>query len=233
MKNVLFYLLIILFSCVLTAALNVLHSTFILRIPLTPQSFIIPVFAGALFGLMLAQINMLRRRLGEMAYTDPLTGITNRIQFNRFLEAEMEKTRRYGGVFSIIFFDIDHFKHINDEYGHLTGDRILRELTERVHHANRSSDIFARYGGEEFIILATATDLHGAELHAERLRTEISESVFSGDIHVSCSFGVTEFDPENDNATSLINRADAAMYAAKHDGRNKVVAVKQTANPEA
>ncbi len=225
MKNVLFYLLIILFSCVLTAGLNVLHSTFILRIPLTPRSFIIPVFAGAVFGLMLAHINMLRRKLGEMAYTDPLTGITNRIQFNRFLEAEMEKTRRYGGVFSVIFFDIDHFKSINDKYGHLTGDAILCELTERVHRVNRSSDIFARYGGEEFIILATATDLHGASLHAERLRSEISESVFSDNIQVTCSFGVTEFDPKNDTATSLINRADAAMYAAKHDGRNRVVAV--------
>ncbi len=225
MKNTLFYLLIILVSCALTAGLNVLHSTFILRIPLTPESFIIPVFAGTVFGMMLAQINLLRRKLGEMAYTDPLTGITNRIQFNRFLETEMEKTQRYGGVFSIIFFDIDHFKAINDEYGHLTGDRILRELTERVHQVNRSSDIFARYGGEEFIILATATDLHGAKLHAERLRSEISESVFSSNVHVTCSFGVTGFDPENDTATSLINRADSAMYAAKHAGRNRVVAV--------
>jgi diguanylate cyclase (GGDEF)-like protein len=225
MRNILFYLLVITVSCAFTAGLNVLHTRYILQIPLTAESFITPLIAGLIFGLMLAHIKLLSRRLSSMAYTDSLTGIYNRMHFNQFLATEIDKVKRYGGTFSIIFFDIDRFKYINDQYGHQTGDDVLRTISTIVRKANRSTDVFARYGGEEFILLAAQTDLQGAAQHAERLRMDIEQHTFASSVEVSCSFGVTQFDAANDTDTSLVNRADAAMYAAKHDGRNRVVAV--------
>jgi diguanylate cyclase (GGDEF)-like protein len=216
------YLLYISMSCFITVFLNIIHTVYALKIDITAVSFIIPVFAGLMFGLLLAHIKVLSEKLGKMAYTDSLTHIYNRLHFAHFLDAEIDKVKRYGGSFSIIFFDLDNFKDVNDKYGHLVGDDVLEKLTEIVASANRSADIFARYGGEEFIILAPQTDLSGALIHAERLRNDIEKHEFPTAGHITSSFGVTEFDAEKDDVESILERADKALYMAKEYGRNRV-----------
>jgi len=221
-KKLLTYLLYISMSCAITALLNIVHTVYVLRINISTISFIIPVLAGLMFGLMLAHIKVLSEKLSTIAYTDSLTKIYNRLHFAHFLDAEIDKVKRYGGTFSIIFFDLDYFKEVNDNYGHLAGDEVLEKVTEIVAKANRSADIFARYGGEEFIILTPETNLSGALIHAERLRNDIEQYEFKNVGHISSSFGVAEFNPEKDDVDSLLERADKALYMAKEHGRNRV-----------
>ncbi len=221
-KKLFTYLLYISMSCAITALLNIVHTVYVLRIDISTISFIIPVFAGLIFGLMLAHIKVLSEKLSTIAYTDSLTQIYNRLHFAHFLDAEIDKVKRYGGTFSIIFFDLDHFKEVNDNFGHHTGDEVLEKVTDIVSKANRSADIFARYGGEEFIILTPETNLSGALIHAERLRNDIEQYEFKNVGHISSSFGVAEFDPDKDDVDSLLERADKALYMAKEYGRNRV-----------
>lgn len=221
-RKLVIYLLYVSLSCALTVLLNIIHNTYILKIEYTAVSFIIPTFAGLLFGLMLAHIKVLSTQLRDIAYTDSLTHIYNRLHFAHFLDAEIDKVLRYGGKFSIIFFDLDHFKEVNDNYGHPAGDEVLAKITAIVSKANRSADIFARYGGEEFIILTPETDLSGALIHAERLRSDIEKHEFKTVGKVTSSFGVTEFRPESDNVESVLERVDKALYLAKEYGRNRV-----------
>ena len=215
------YVAYISLACAFTAELNVIHAKFLLGIELSYLSYIMPTFAGILFGYLLARIKLLGEQLKEIAYTDSLTDIYNRLHFNRLLESELDKVKRYGGKLSIIFFDIDHFKQINDTHGHPTGDVILKEITEVVSNSNRSSDVFARYGGEEFIILTASTNIEGAIEHAQRLKQDIEQHRFPIG-RVTASFGVTEFDPASDDQKSILDRADKALYQAKSDGRNCV-----------
>ena len=215
------YIVYISLACIFTAEVNIVHAKFVLGIKLSYTSFIMPTFAGILFGYLLARVKLLSNQLKEIAYTDSLTEIYNRLHFNRLLDAEMDKAKRYNGQLSIIFFDIDYFKQINDTYGHPTGDLVLKEVTTVISSANRSSDIFARYGGEEFVILTASTDADGAVEHAQRLRNDIEKHNFKSG-HVTASFGVTEFDSASDNQESLLERADKALYQAKSDGRNCV-----------
>lgn len=221
-EKVLVYFLYIAISCLFTSGLNIIHAEYMLNIPLTPAAFITPIIAGLLFGYLLARIKLLHQQMSLMAYTDPLTNIYNRLHFGHFLDAEIDRVKRYGGTFSIIFFDLDRFKEVNDEYGHLVGDEVLKRVAEIVEKANRNADIFARYGGEEFIILAPATDIAGARVHAERLRNDIEHHRFSEISHLTCSFGVAEYKPDADDVTSLFKRADTALYNAKKLGRNRV-----------
>lgn len=210
-----------LLSCLFTIELNVIHSKFFLKIDLSLLSFVMPVIAGLLFGYILATNKVLSDQLSQLAYTDPLTKAYNRLHFNNFVNSEIDKVNRYGGTFSIIFFDLDHFKQVNDTAGHPAGDLVLQQVSEIVSNTNRSSDIFARYGGEEFIIMAAATDIKGAYDHAQRLRWDIEQHPFSVG-RVTCSFGVTEFRPGSDTLSTLIERTDSALYEAKSSGRNCV-----------
>jgi len=221
-EKVLVFFLYIAISCLFTSGLNIIHAEYMLNIPLTPAAFITPIIAGLLFGYLLARIKLLHQQMSLMAYTDPLTNIYNRLHFGHFLDAEIDRVKRYGGTFSIIFFDLDRFKEVNDEYGHLVGDEVLKRVAEIVEKANRNADIFARYGGEEFIILAPATDIAGARAHAERLRNDIEHYRFSEISHLTCSFGVAEYKPDADDVMSLFKRADTALYNAKKLGRNRV-----------
>ena len=224
-EKILVYFLYMAISCLFTSGLNIIHAEYMLNIPLTPQAFIVPTFAGLLFGYLLARVKLLHERMSLMAHTDPLTNIYNRLHFSNFLDAEIDRVNRYGGTFSLIFFDLDRFKDINDEYGHLAGDEVLKEVSEVVRNANRNADIFARYGGEEFIILAPSTDIAGARIHAERLRKDIESHRFNGINKLTCSFGIAEFQPDSDDVTSLFKRADSALYNAKEFGRNRVEAI--------
>ncbi len=161
------------------------------------------------------------QRLKEMAERDPLTGIYNRRALNRFLEEFLHKFRIYGEKFSVIMFDIDHFKRINDTFGHDVGDYVLKEVVNVTKRCIRKQDIFGRWGGEEFLIILPYTTLDVAVKVAERIRTSLEFHTFEKVGKVTASFGVTEVKVE-DTIESLIRRADEALYRAKRKGRNRV-----------
>lgn len=160
--------------------------------------------------------------LEKQAITDPLTGIYNRIKFNQSLAFEMKRAERYNTPMALIMFDIDHFKKVNDTYGHSAGDNVLKSLTKLVSANIRKIDVFARWGGEEFVIQAPGTSLDDAKKLAEKLRTKIEAYDFIEPKNITASFGISIFQSGDDNIT-VINRADEALYRAKHGGRNQVV----------
>ncbi len=167
------------------------------------------------------ELHRVNALLESQATTDFLTGITNRRKFIELLEAYIREAKRYTKPLALIFFDIDHFKAVNDTFGHETGDRVLRELAFLVNAAIRETDIFARFGGEEFIILVHNNDVETGRELAEKIRHIIEHHDFPVVHSVTCSFGVAQFYPD-DIAEILISRADEAMYAAKQSGRNRV-----------
>ena len=155
------------------------------------------------------------------ATTDTLTGIFNRLKFNELLDIEIRGAMRYRHPLSLIMFDIDHFKSINDSYGHLVGDAVLKEITSLVKDNIRNVDIFARWGGEEFVILSPNSTLRAVSQVAEKLRQLIEASSFSSPCRVTVSFGLAQFQ-EDEVANNFIKRADSALYRAKSFGRNRV-----------
>ncbi|MFA5354327.1 MAG: diguanylate cyclase [Thermodesulfovibrionales bacterium] len=162
----------------------------------------------------------LEMELEKQATTDALTGIPNRYRFNETLGHEIERCRRYGVPLSLVMFDIDNFKNINDTHGHDVGDEVLKHIARTVRAMIRNSDFFARWGGEEFMILATHTGLEDGARLAERLRAGIEGKPY-GTIGVTLSFGVTAY---RNHATveDLLKCADDALYEAKNMGRNQV-----------
>jgi diguanylate cyclase (GGDEF)-like protein/PAS domain S-box-containing protein len=170
----------------------------------------------------LQSLEAINELLEKQATTDVLTGICNRMKFNKSLTHEIQRAERYNTPLSLIIFDIDHFKLVNDTYGHLAGDNVLKNLARLVVSNLREIDIFARWGGEEFVIQTPETVLDGAIKLAEKLRSKIENHDFSEPEKITTSFGVTTL-KKGDNTISLINRADEALYRAKEGGRNKVV----------
>lgn len=160
------------------------------------------------------------RLLEKKASIDELTGIYNRRKFNDICEFEFNRFERFGTVFSIMMIDIDFFKKINDTYGHLVGDEVLKALSFLVQQEIRSTDVFARWGGEEFIILTIEQEREKAILLAEKLRRTINTYAFPHIGHMTCSFGVAEID--KNGIEHMLARADEALYKAKKSGRNKV-----------
>ncbi|MBN2038599.1 MAG: diguanylate cyclase [Spirochaetes bacterium] len=161
----------------------------------------------------------------EKATIDALTNIYNKEKFNELLLANVEICRRYNNDLSVFFFDIDHFKRVNDTYGHQTGDFILQDVAAIINGSKRKVDVFARWGGEEFVILLPNTELKNALKVAEKMRKKIYSHKYKDDITISCSFGVTEL-KDMDSPAGLISRADKALYKAKQSGRNRVVGMK-------
>ncbi len=165
--------------------------------------------------------------LRRLATTDPLTGLANRRHFLELAELELKRLRRYGGTLALIMLDADHFKQINDVYGHAAGDEALRHLAVVVGTELRDTDLFGRLGGEEFAVLLPGTTLEAATEVAERLRHAVaSQPVVAGPLSLplTISLGVVSCDPEESIDHSL-NRADQALYQSKAAGRNKVTAV--------
>jgi len=155
-------------------------------------------------------------------YIDTLTQVYNRAMFDKQLDIEIKKSLKEREELSMIMLDIDHFKRVNDQYGHTVGDEVLIGLSALIGKGVRSDDFFARWGGEEFVILLPNTGREGALKLAESLRKEIASHRFSGDIFLTCSFGVASTEGEAD--VSLFRKADEALYKAKLQGRNRVVA---------
>ena len=161
---------------------------------------------------------------------DPLTGCLNRAGFSSVLLREQEKLNRTGCPVSFMIFDIDHFKNINDTYGHLVGDEVLVNLAKLVQSMIRNTDSLVRWGGEEFVILSDDTSIQNAAFLAEKLRKAIESATLITQQQVTCSFGVTEMVPGED-PKSLIARADKALYSSKEGGRNRVTVATFKRNP--
>ena len=163
------------------------------------------------------------KELYHLSITDPLTGAYNRRYFLERLEEEVERVKRGGTPFSLIMMDLDHFKEVNDTYGHKTGDEVLRLLVNAVRDRLRKIDLFARWGGEEFLILLPNTPLENAKHLAMKIKEKIEELSCPMNVKITASFGVTEY-RKGDTPDSLISRADELMYRAKRLGRNRVEA---------
>lgn len=159
-----------------------------------------------------------------LAVTDPLTTLINRRKFNELLCYEIERNQRYQADLSLIMCDIDHFKQINDNYGHDVGDNALIAFTDKIRKNIREVDIFARWGGEEFMILMPNVTIADAKSIAEKLRKVVETTNIKIIDSLTASFGVTNFN-SGDTMESFIKRADKALYQAKNKGRNAVAAV--------
>lgn len=171
-----------------------------------------------------ADLNRINKQLRELAMRDSLTNLYNRRYFFEQSHHFFEQAKRYGKAFSIVIFDIDHFKNINDSYGHLTGDEVLKTLSALLEQNLRKADLSARFGGEEFIFLLSETDLKGAVRVAEKIRKKVSVMKFSNGedktFSLTISLGITAYFPVRDDIMSIFDSADAALYHSKNNGRN-------------
>lgn len=160
----------------------------------------------------------------DAAMTDALTGVCNKRSFELHLQREMDLADRHRGELSLILVDLDYFKSINDTYGHLTGDAVLKEVAKRIRATCRQSDLCFRIGGEEFALLLSSTDANGALVIAERVRQAIAASPITLDdlsLQVTASLGVSSF-KSGQSQDSFLREADEALYRAKRQGRNQV-----------
>ncbi|MHC1744347.1 MAG: GGDEF domain-containing protein [Syntrophobacteraceae bacterium] len=177
---------------------------------------------------MTAEINRVQERartLEREVLLDGLTGIHNRRAYEQRIHEEFARYCRYGMTYSLVLFDVDHFKKLNDQFGHRAGDKCLREIINRVKSCTRNTDFIARYGGEEFVILLTGTNKEGAYVVAEKVRRVIAKTRFSFQektLPVTISLGVSEISASDNDVDSIFSRADSAMYRAKAEGRNLV-----------
>jgi diguanylate cyclase (GGDEF)-like protein len=174
-----------------------------------------------------AELLLANAKLRDLAFRDGLTGLYNYRYFQELMDRELDRAKRYHLALSLIVFDIDLFKNINDTYGHPAGDEVLRNLATLVITTMRTSDLIIRYGGEEFAVILPMTDLAGCKVFAERLRRRVEEmeTVIAGfAIRITISLGLTSFETAMMavNKSQLINAADAALYQAKQSGRNRV-----------
>ena len=162
-----------------------------------------------------------KEAISQDAEKDELTHIYNRKKFNTMLDYTIRDAEVYGTNFTVILFDIDHFKQINDTYGHDIGDKVLIQLSALVKNLLRGDDLLARWGGEEFVILSPATKLNDAYELANRLRQEIERFPFPFIKTLTCSFGVAQYKRGN-SKEEVVKNADNALYESKRNGRNRV-----------
>lgn len=163
-----------------------------------------------------------KKRIEELSVTDRLTGLYNRLKLDEVFTYEITQTKRYQTPLSIILLDIDHFKQVNDTYGHQTGDLVLQEMAKILRSLGRQSDTIGRWGGEEFLIILPKTDRINAMQIGEKIRFSIENHLFPIIGKKTASFGISEFQ-NGDDQNTLVERADNALYRAKKEGRNRVI----------
>lgn len=201
------------------AAISGIRQTLLLNL------FILAVITTTVLTITRATIGSYQRELERMASTDSLTGLYNRSAFDILLEENIKDATRNGSGFSILLFDLDYFKKINDTFGHLNGDRILVRFSELLQQSIRETDPLCRWGGEEFILLLKGCGIHEALHLSEKLRQKIADSTFHcgmEQIGVTVSIGAAAFKP-GESSQQFIARADNALYRAKAGGRNNTV----------
>jgi len=195
------------------------------------NSSLISLVASELGGAI--RMTILMDESERLATIDPLTGLMNRRAFLSAINVELARCTRHSIPTSLLLLDVDHFKAVNDTYGHAGGDRILSQVGACIRAMLRIPDLIARWGGEEFVVALTNTDQEGANLVAERLRQAIECLTVPFEdktIHVTVSIGLASL-RSTETLEALIDRADRAMYGAKHAGRNRVVAAEETPPP--
>ena len=200
---------------------------YIVKEQINPES-LLRVITNALSKFELEQeVKKKQKQLEELARTDELTGMWNRRYLLERLYEYTQESLRYGFPLSVLMIDLDHFKDVNDAYGHLAGDTVLAETARIIKVSIRRTDHAARYGGEELCVVLTNTLLDGARIVAERIRETLSNHAFktsSGDeFHITCSIGVAQFHYGLDEINLLFDRADRALYSAKNSGRDRTV----------
>jgi diguanylate cyclase (GGDEF)-like protein len=199
----------------------------VIAISVTIPVLVVPPMAGAIIYLI-NELGIARQTLEHMARTDLLTGVYNRRHFDDIGSREFERTVRLALPLTLLLLDMDDFKQINDRYGHLVGDTVLRAVAQACVENSRPYDVVARYGGEELIVLLPATTAEGALRLAERLRSTIAGLSIPtpGESHITptASIGLASLDAATRSLEALFARADAAMYVAKRAGKNRVVA---------
>jgi diguanylate cyclase (GGDEF)-like protein/PAS domain S-box-containing protein len=171
------------------------------------------------------EVRALQDQLREQAIHDPLTGLYNRQSLNEFFDRELNLAARRGESISAVMADLDHFKAVNDTYGHQAGDEVLRKFAEFIQHAHRVSDVFCRYGGEEFLLVLPTMENETACHRIEQLRRVVESTpvvVGPSAIRVTASFGIATFPQHGETREALLAAADSALYAAKDAGRNQV-----------
>lgn len=193
--------------------------------PFHPDELAVRLLAGLRIVRLQEQLVSALEDQKLKASRDPLTGLWNRTTILDLLAKELERSRRMSFPVGVIMADVDHFKKLNDSYGHVDGDAVLREISRRMFTSLRSYDSVGRYGGEEFLVMLPRCDRETAEQSAERLRKVIAEKAFrtsGGPIKVTVSLGVTSVDPDMDaHIEHIVRTADAALYEAKTAGRNR------------
>jgi diguanylate cyclase (GGDEF)-like protein len=175
---------------------------------------------------LVGRLDETQKRLKHIAVTDELTGLKNRRQILEQMNKEYQRAVRTGGTLSLILLDIDHFKRVNDSYGHAVGDRVLRAVAREMQDGLRTYDLLGRIGGEEFLIASPGSALDEAAGLAERIRQKIKGRTISdrtGEITVTVSAGVTSLSEQDASADAILQRADEALYLAKQQGRDRVV----------
>lgn len=188
--------------------------------------FVVTGFISAFFARNAVQKKQALRKLREHAVTDELTGVANRRELQTIGEKEFKRARRFSRSLCVMMLDLDHFKRINDNFGHAVGDQVLKQIAGICQGHIRGQDLLTRYGGEEFVILLPETDSEGARQLAERICYDVSIQPFEaapGTIKMTVSIGLSEMAASDADYTDIIQRADAAMYTAKKLGRNQVV----------
>ncbi len=202
-------------------------------------------FFGAIFVFLVCSLSLQTtndiKRIVDLEHestTDPLMGISNRRYLKQRLKNEFHRAKRYRQPLALIMMDIDHFKKVNDKWGHLTGDAVLKKLATLIVETVRDSDVVCRYGGEEIVIILPHTEGQAAVTVAEGLRTKIEATDITladdvsqrGTIRVTASFGVSAICPEIDTVHTLLGQADKALYFAKRLGRNKTMSCSDLEN---
>lgn len=175
---------------------------------------------------VIKQINYIYTRTKYLSITDELTGLSNRRCFDNTLEKEFLRALRYNNKLTLVMFDIDHFKTVNDTYGHPCGDYILKEVANAALQTFRKTDTVFRFGGEEFVVILTETDIKQSEIPLERFRKTIETldlTYQNQKINITVSIGACQLDQSIGNKEEFLQKADNALYDAKNSGRNKVV----------
>lgn len=193
--------------------------------PFIPDELVARVGVGRRIVEFHREVEAKNRLLKELALTDSLTGLPNRRALEAWAATELTAALRHGFSFWVAMADLDHFKAINDSFGHVAGDQVLKSFAEILKACSRSSDLCCRIGGEEFLVVFTHTDVRGALVAVDRIREQFARQAFTfGARHlaVTASFGIAGIDEEVQDFNQLVMRADSALYCAKRLGRNRV-----------
>lgn len=173
------------------------------------------------------------RRLEELTRTDPLTEVMNRRCLMESLEMEVYRAHRFGHPFAVLFIDIDHFKRVNDKFGHAVGDMVLKHVADELRAAVRTADVVGRYGGEEFVVGLVECQLDVARRIGERVRRRLAEAVIEDSkISITASIGLAPLRGVEEGLDTLLRRADTALYQAKNTGRNRLCLAEDSADPD-